>query len=244
MNLTDKDLELLDDYKSGALTEGERQALEKRLADDFDFRRQALLHWAVEASIPIATEQRTRDFLNDINQKLPPIPPPQNPWLRYFIVALAVALAAFAIWYFAFREAQPKLSPIVAGVFEPYPTYATTRGDDAKDKTTKAYEAYENKKYKNAAQLFNEAFNDKKDTILLYYKGISELGCGKIKDAEATLNQLNNSAIVPQAPLIFYLGLIEIEKNNTPKARYYLQKAANTEGLYKESAIKTLKKLE
>ena len=142
------------------------------------------------------------------------------------------------------NESGIQLKSPIAGDFKAYPSFNSTKGSAKKDNKTAAFEAYDAQKYSSAAPLFDKAFAEKNDTILLFYKGIAELAGGEATKAETHLETLQNSNIVPQQALFFYLGLAAAENKQTEKAMELLRKAAATKGDYQIVATHALSVLE
>lgn len=240
MELTDTDIEQLESYQEGTLTEGERLALEKRLAEDPVFRQEAELLWALTAGLSVAGEEQTRAFLKGINKTMPPVPPPPKPWLNYLLVALA--LAAIGVWYFLMREEEKKVSPAIAACFEPYPVLGITMsGSSQVNPRLLALRSYASNDFKKAIPLLERAFETERDSTLLFYKGISYLALGDNEKAIFVLELMQNSYSITNETLTWYLTLAYIASGEKEKASFLIQKLSNTEGGYQKKVKECLK---
>ena len=246
MELTDNDLILLEARISGTLSTLEQQDLEKRLAADAVFRKEAEAYGEVITSLNTLGDNKIKDFLRGIDLTMLPVPNLQkkvNPFKTFLAVA-ATFLILFTGWYFAVRESKPKLSEAVAAVFVPYPSDDKTRGEEKKDFQALAFQAYNEQHFNAAVPLFEKAFSQHGDTLLLFYRGVSQLGGGESLAAKTSLEKLQGSQIVPQEILPFYLGLVYLETGENEKSRLQLKKIAESDGVYREKAIQALKFLD
>ncbi len=246
MELTDNDLILLEDRIFGKLSEQERQALEKRLAGDAAFKKEAEAYNNVIASLNTLGNNKTKDFLRAIDITMPPVQQFEKKitWFKTFVKIAATFLILLTGWYFVQRAQSPKLSEDVAAVFVPYDSDFKTKGEIKKDFQTLAFQAYDRKHFNEAVPLFEKAFLERGDTMLLFYRGIAQLGGGESVPAKISLEKLQGSQIVPQDVLPFYLGLVYLETGEKEKARKQLKIIAESDGAYREKAIKALRNLD
>ncbi len=259
MILTDKDIENLDNYWHNQLPETDRQAMENRLKTDADFRKAADEMRLITEGLEVVRLRKMKARLIDLEATLPEIDLDEKEketpvrWLNprwWAMAATGLVLITAGIWFFnqnalARHEAtEGGLKSVAKDYFEAYTSLNSTKGNDQKDSKTAAFEAYDAQKYKTAVPLFEKAFVEKNDTILLFYKGIAELGGGESIKAARNLDKLESSAIVPQQALWFYLGLAAIENKESLEAIKQLKKVANTEGGYQQAAKSLLSILE
>ena len=244
MELTDKDIEQLEDFWKGTISEADRLALENRFETDLDFRKKAGELKLFTEGLRVLKEREMRQHIKDINTKLPPFDPPSSTnWLKIGIVALAIALAAFAVWFFMIREEELPLSPMVAAYFEPYPALGITRGEDDKNIKTEALRTYAVGDFKKAIPLLQRAFIVEKDTMLLFYRSIAFIGRGQPSNAVIILEGLHTSKTVPTDLVEWYLALAYIEVDEKEKALLLLKKVSNTEGGNQAKAIELIDKI-
>ena len=247
MTITDRDIEIIESYFNRTLSEEDNQTFEQRLQTDADYRKAVNEYQATAAILNTIREREQKAFLKNIEATMPPvgIPIRRLGFREWAIAAVGLLLVTVGIWWFLGRDEEGvKLKSLAMNYFEPYPSYNTTKGIEQKDKKTQAFDAYDAQKYKSAVKLFEAAFTERGDTMLLFYQGISELGSGTATQSEAHLEKLQGSSIVPQQALSYYLGLAAIENGQTEKAILYLKKAADTEGSYQNTAKSVLSALE
>lgn len=247
MILTDKDIENLDNYWHNQLPENDRLAMENRLKTDADFRRAAAEMRLITEGLEVVKMRKMKARLAAIEATLPEIKI-ETPvrWLNprmWAMAAVGLVLVTAGIW-FSRENTEGGLKSVAKDYFEAYPSLNSTKGNEVKDSKTAAFEAYDAQKYKTAVPLFEKAFAERNDTILLFYKGIAELGSGESIKATRDLEALQGSTIVPQQALWFYLGLAAAENKEPLKAIEQLKKAANTEGGYQQAAKNALSVLD
>ena len=248
MALTDKDIEQLEAYWQNTLSAENRLALENRLETDSEFRKEADNIRLLSTGLAVIKHREMRQFLKDVDSEMPPFNPnPPIQWVKIGLVALAIALAAFAVWYIFARpkEETSKLSPVIVAYFVPYPALGFKRSPGSADFRKEAILAYSKKSYNKAIPLFQKAFDLEKDSLLLFYQGIAYLGDGQAASAQPIFTDFQASESIPKQYVIWYLALSYIEMGQTEKALPLLQKVADTEGYSdnKNRAVELLKKL-
>lgn len=247
MALTDKDIEQLEAYWQNTLSAEHRLALENRLETDSEFRKEADNIRLLSTGLAVIKHREMRQFLKDVDSEMPPFNPnPPTPWVKIGLVALAIAFAAFAVWYIYTHTEKdaPKISPVIAAYFVPYPALGLPRSPESNFKE-KALLAYSEKSYSKAIPLFQKAFDLEKDSLLLFYQGIAYLGDGQAASAQPIFTDFQASESIPKQYVIWYLALSYIDMRQTEKALPLLQKVADTEGYSdnKNKAVELLKKL-
>lgn len=251
MEFTDKDIEQLENFWKGNISEADRLALENRFETDLNFRKKADELRLFTEGLKVLKEREMRKHIKDINTKLPPFDPPSSTnWLKIGIVALAIALAAFAVWFFMIREEEQPLSPMVAAYFEPYPALGITRGEDDKNIKTEALRTYAVGDFKKAIPLLHKAFDIERDSSLLFYESIALIGSGQSEQAKAILKNLKGTDALQFDSIEWYLALAYLETKDKENALNLLKKLADTdpsrflsEGVYQTKAKELLEKV-
>lgn len=241
MILTDKEIENLNNYWHNQLPETDRLAMENRLKMDANFRQAADEMRLITEGLAMVRLRKMKARLVGIEATLPEIDLTEETPVRrlnprwWAVAATGLVLITAGMWFFR-ENTEGGLKSVAKDYFEAYPSLNSTKGHEEKDSKTAAFEAYDAQKYKKAIPLFEKAFAERGDTILLFYKGIATLGSGESPKAALDLEALEGSTIVPQQALSFYLGLAAIENKEPMKAVQQLKKAANTEGAYQQAA--------
>ncbi len=244
MEFTDKDIVQLENFWKGNISEADRLALENRFETDLEFRKKAGELKLFTEGLKVLKEREMRKHIKDINTKLPPFDPPSSTnWLKIGIVALAIALAAFAVWFFTIREEVQPLSPMVAAYFEPFEPLGFKMGEDSNQRLKEALSMYAEKKYDKAIPLLQNSFIETKDSMPLFYKAVSLLAVGKSSEGQSVFEQMQYSSSYPifRDASQWYLALTYVDTQQNEKAANILR--GITKGGYKSKADDLLKKL-
>jgi hypothetical protein len=233
MALVDKEIAQLEAFWAGLLNETDQLELENRLLSDADFSKEAAKIRLVTEGVNVLRQRRMRQQLIELDATLPPIEPSFTlpNWAIVSIVALATALAAFAVWHFGFAEQpEPKPSPMIAAHFKHYqdPDFERS-GDKLENTATLARQTYNKRTYRKAIPLLEIAFQETRDSMLLFYQGISMLKCNESKKAKFIFEKIQNAQNIPKEWALWYLSLSYIEQNENDKARAILKTLITTE---------------
>ena len=242
MELTTKDIEQLEAFWKGNLSEGDRSAVQNRLDTDVLFYQEAAKMHLITEGLEVVKQRETIKRLKAIDATLPPIDPPHSMgWLKILIVALVIALAAFGVWYFMIKEEKPEVAAPIAAYFEPYPALGIRMGDSPDELKKDALVLYAQKEYSKAIPLLNDSFKATQDSILLFYIGVSHLALGQSSEAQAIFEQLQNTESVPQEATLWYLALSYMATKQYEKAKAILKNIQSDK--YKAKVQKLLEEI-
>lgn len=247
MELKDKDVELLEDFWAGNLSESDRLALEKRLQTEPDFSSEADKLNLVREGLKVMKHREMKAQLQELEKNLPPISVPRPfEFKRVWYYATGVAatlLIGLGVWYLGVREVRPKMSPLLAAYFEPYPAIGITKGTSDENLKTNALRTYAVNDFKKAIPLLQRAFEVEKDSMLLFYEGIAYMGNGESLKAIPLFEKMQSSLSLPYESIDWYLALAYAETNQKEKALILLQKGTITEGVHQPKAVELRDKL-
>ena len=242
MELTPKDIQQLEAFWEGNLSETDRLALQNRLDTDVLFYQEAAKMHLVTEGLEVIKRRQARQRLNAIDATLPPIDPPNSlGWLKILIVALVLALAAFGVWYVMIQKEKPAVAASIAAYFEPYPALGIRMGDSPDELKKDALVLYARKQYSKAIPLLNDSFMATSDSMLLFYIGVSHLALGQSLEAQTTFEQLQNTESIPQEAAQWYLALSYTATKQYDKAKLLLKN--NQSDKYKEKIQKLLEEI-
>ena len=165
-----------------------------------------------------------------------------------FWLAAAVLLLALPFGYY-FYENSPKPAQLSAeyGSLMPAPE-AVVRGENAIATTDlqHAFLAYEQADYATSFSKFQAiATADPQNTEAAFYAGLSAIGKKDAKQAEFFLEKVHLSPENANSnDAIWYLAMLELDKNNTQRAKDFLHELAATPNDWQEKAKMMLAKLE
>ena len=242
MELTNNDIQQLEAFWEGNLSEADRSAVQNRLDTDVLFYQEAAKMYLLTEGLETLKQRETLKRLKALDATLPPIDPPNSMgWLKILIVALVLALAAFGVWHFMIKEEKPEVAAPIAAYFEPYPALGIRMGDSPDELKKDALVLYAQKKYSKAIPLLNDSFKATSDSMLLFYMGVSNLALGQSSEAQAIFEQLQNTESVPQEATQWYLALSFTATHQYDKAKAILKN--NQSDKYKEKVQKLLEEI-
>lgn len=210
---------LIANYFSGKLTVEEKQEFERLLINDPEFKKQVSFEKKVKASIFKQNHNALKSDLKTIENNLS-----RKALLKkwYWIAASVVIFIAISFTFFGNKKNNEAL-------FAQYYTTAANTShpivrteNKAINKELKAYIAYENKDFKNAIPLFNEAYNNIKKSELLFYKAICLLETNKTNEAISMFLKHQTFKDVLYSKSMWYLALTYLKENQTVTAKQVL----------------------
>ena len=242
MELTHQDIEQLEDFWEGNLSEADRLAVQNRLDTDVLFYQEAAKMHLLTEGLETLKQRETLKRLKALDATLPPIDPPHSMgWFKILIVALVLALAAFGVWYFMIKEEKPEVAAPIAAYFEPYPALGIRMGDSPDELKKDAMVLYAQKEYSKAIPLLNDSFKATRDSMLLFYMGVSHLALGQSSEAQAIFERLQNTETIPQEATQWYLALSYTATQQYDKAKARLEN--NQSDKYKDKVQKLLEEI-
>jgi hypothetical protein len=230
MELTDKELDILEAYWNRTLSKSEYADIELRLAHDSEFAQKASAYLLAISTLKSANSVQKNAYLHQVDANMPPIPPLPF-WQKRSSVVTASLVGIASIVWFLIPIAMPQENDIMKTYFKPFANITQTMGEEELGKKLlDATDAYNKQDFKKAAVLYAPVFEDSKDSIHLFYQAVSLLGSGQYQAAQPILEQIQYSNTLPAETAQWYLALIYVETQQKDKASSMLQKFANTEG--------------
>jgi hypothetical protein len=237
VNLTEKDYMILENYLDGQLDDAAKDALQRRMSEDLDFRQEAK-----DFLLILAALKNKRNTI--LNNKLTAIEK-QNPYIikkeakRFSIKAWAgLAIAACFLSFVIYKNVTPTDKHDVMSYFEPL-AWETDKGIND-NKRVQAIEAYLNKNYAQAAIYFDEAFDEnKQDTTLLLFAGVSYLANQQAMQSLERLTPISRSQREKESDdARWYAALAHLYLKNTQEAQTILNLLIVSKSNYSENAKK------
>ncbi len=226
MELSEKDIILLENWREGALSATEEAELENRLRDDQDFR-QAVAYWEKLFNQGFKTggnerEQR-RAQLQALEAELPPVSPARirfSRWWGWLVLLLALLAILLKVgWPFNQEEPTGPIASIPEQFFTPLENDLAVAGPE--DSPGQA--AYNRESYAEALPLLIE--EARKDSLLLLFAGVAAIATNEDDQAVSSLNAIfgNESFIDYQSDIGWYLALAYLETGQIQAATLILQ---------------------
>jgi hypothetical protein len=205
------DILLLDDYIKSRLSETDRLIVESRLLtetdlkEDYDYLKsvanasritilQDKLKMLQEEELIIKTASESKDAAA-IHQ-LEPVKNNGKIWWKLGLVAGLLGVMALIGKYYIDNQGS-KYPSEYADLFENrfeeelilHTTYRSVEPpDNYTPEQRRAYELYSIKEFDMAAPLLEKLWEDKRDTLALFYWGVSEIGRGEAAEGEKIIN--------------------------------------------------------
>lgn len=239
------DLDLIEHYLDGSLSDTERLAFEERVRSEAELRVQVEEMKVIREGIVRASRKEVLKSLKELEATLPEVEAPIIPLWRttWLQVAAGISLLALCVYLLWPRTQEP--AQLFAEYFEPYPNIImpTVRGVVENDSTVKAqaYRAYDQQNYAEAIRLF-EAVQQKDEGVLLYL-GNSYLANGQPEKALPLFEKVLNNYDVFDEQAEWYVAVSYLKLEEREKAREALQKVVARESSYKSKAQLILEKL-
>ncbi len=163
-------------------------------------------------------------------------------------LAAAAMLVALPLGYHFYKNAET--APAIAAEYDnlmPAPQ-TIVRGENATGATAieQAFIAYEQADYATSYTQFEKILrNDPQNTVVAFYAGLSAFAK---KDWEAAENYLEKVHLAPpnteSSNAVWYLAMIELQKNNPKRAQDFLEELASTPNDWQHKAKTMLAEME
>lgn len=239
------DIDLIEHYLDGKLSDTERLAFEERVRSEAELRAQVEEMKLIREGIVWASRKEVLKSLKELEATLPEVEAPviplwRNTWLQVAAGISLLAVCAYLLWP---RTQEP--AQLFAEYFEPYPNIImpTVRGVVENDSTVKAqaFRAYDQQDYAQAIQLFEKLSTQ--DEAVLLYLGNSYLASGQPEKALVLFEKVLNDYDVFDEQAEWYVAVSYLKLEEREKAKVALQKVVARESSYKSKAQLILEKL-
>ncbi len=234
--------ELIEKYIQDTLTPQEQLEFDILLDADADFKKEVDFHMDLRKVAEAKDDDNFREMLSTIENS-----PDKKGNIKWWLIA-ASFIGGIGLAYFFTIGSPPSNEELFAHYFEPYRniTQPVVRSDAQKSLNETAFNAYENAKFKEALDLFDQVLLNKKEAPLLFYKANTLLALDHPKKAIAIFEQNINTVDIFSEKRYWYLALAYLKNNQLEESKKLLKKLLtipNSE-YKKNEAAALLKKLE
>jgi len=229
--------ELIEKYVHGTLTEEERLTFNELISTDAEFAEEVRFQEDVKV---VARHEDSDQFKQQLrsyeNQR-----PSSSKRRRWVAAAILVALLATA-YFTVFQNTNSKL---FAEYFEPYRNVVApvVRGDQSEALSSKAFLAYENKAYKEAASYFSQLIDTENESYYTFYLANCELALGQGTEAIVLLENYIATSGEFTDRAQWYLALAYVTTNENTKAKSHLERIVATNSYNHQEALQLLNHL-
>lgn len=247
MEQEEKDIELIDAYHKGKLTDRELSEFEKRRTEDAEFDQQAEDYLHVMSEIRSFGEQ---DFMKKLKSWEEGIAGQKTgkviPLKRMLAIAAVIIILMIPIGYLLLQNAsQPDNRELFLSYFQPYEDVISERSKE-QGLQEKGLSAYNQQNYRAAIAYFEGYLDENiQDKAIKVYLSISYLAVGEAEKAANLLEGVSKSATgLYQEVSAWYLALAYLDLNESKKAAAQLSVIAKQQDhMFKAQAEELLKEL-
>jgi len=233
MELNDHDLNLLEAYRSGMLSESERTAFEQRLEVSPEFKQAVGQILSLENTLEYIRGERLRVFLREKRDSYN-----RRRRLRRWMSGLAALLVISVGVWIIFKNipttpiqnpapghtpvrdtatASTPLNRIATARFKHYPAPNNMSPETTKPQDS-GIEAYKRKQYAVAIPLLEQEYKNSGDKQLLFFLGIACVADEQGAKAVAALEACREEQLVPQQENDWYLLLAYLRAGDKAQA--------------------------
>ena len=244
--------EEIEKYLTSKMSDTEKSAFEKRLAEDDDLRAELEAQKEARFFVMLAGREASKAEIKAIWEKLESESPRPffNPYRRYLIPAVAVValLLAFSLWYFNRPSAFKNTYEEIASIVDTKTMIPQQMGVGDDVRFAEANQKFRGSHYSEATVLLNELLSDYPQSDTLHYM----LGYAWLQEAKAekAIPHFEEIIQMPEANQVlkqrseWNLGLAYLLEENSTSAEAQFQKIEqDNRNLYQKNATQALKKL-
>ena len=232
------DIELIRRYLTEELSPNGLKDLEKRMAEDTDFKEEVEMHQVLGDGFKALHADHLKDKLNDWEEELNSSFSLQNTKsIRpYFAIAAAVTLLmAASITIYLFTKSDISNQELYQAYLTDFEPDIFVRGDEVVSDSVVAwlesgFAAFENKDFSTAVRNFQKiAADDSLDSLLdrrqqanlFIGLGVANLSLNNLSDAETNFQSVLDNPLYAEYGQ-WYLALLYLKNDETEKARSML----------------------
>lgn len=211
MKSSENDIKLLEDYIRGRLDESTAGLVKSRLEEDeslkADYQSLKVIIKSTQVTRLSSKMKMLQNFGTEggVNPNLTVTKRLTKPWPVWLKAACILGIILVSALYFILYNGK-SVPPEYLALFEEkfdteliiHPTFRTvTPTDQLTEEQRRAYDIYSIQKFKRAKPLLKELWENNRDTVALFYWGVSELGLGNVEEGLLILNKNELRGIQP-----------------------------------------------
>lgn len=256
MTQEELDIELIERYLEGRLSQEELNEFRQRLSRDRNFEKSVETYKAIIGGIKYSGENILRQKLKKLEASITAqenldkrkFGIPLKPIYSYSAAATILLLLTFTFIFILRHNPSPR--EVFTENFKPYSNVVmpTTRGEkfDKNDKNEQqeAFYLYDRERYQEAAFLFDKLLKQAEAPALLLYSGNSYMAAGDYDAAIKRLKKLSKLNTEYKHQAQWFLALAYLAKNEPENGKPYLEGLAKQNISYSKKAVKILEDLQ
>ncbi len=227
--ISEKDIEIIEAYLRGELSENELVTIEEKIKSDKDFASQVEMlrdmSVALKADVNGFNQTLASVMISEERKEKKVVP--IRKWLM-----VAAAIAALMVVFFLFNTSSP--DDLYTAYFEMPPENVITRNDASNTSLDQAITAYKRTDYRQALSLFDSM--NPKSTEVVFYSAMCHMAEGNHDQSVPLLESIQGTAGSLNSAVEWYLGLSHFQLGNNDQARDILTNLAEIDGYYARQA--------
>jgi len=189
--LTEPDLHIIEAYLHDRLRPEEKADFEQKMKLDPELRALVSQMRATVIAIRQSAMDEKLDMLKEEEKKMAVLDQSSfriTPLYKWVAVAAVLLIGLFFVFPL-FKPDDTIRNPYLAEHFDDYVLHSITRGNNSDQKVTPeqelAYNLYGTKQFHKAMPLLEELWEEKGDTLALFYLGVSEKAMGNEEKSDS-----------------------------------------------------------
>ena len=234
--ITEKDLQLIEDYLNQDLTATEIEDVKERLKSDPQFKA----HMEIVRDLPDAMNVDTEGFKHDLKKVMQSVETAptrvRRLQLRGIIWAVAATAAIVLAVNFLVQDSSP--DQLFAQHFNlPAENISVRSNGSVEESLTKGLEAYSAEDHDAATANFERYLADHPDEeAVRFFYSMSQVANEDYPAAEENLRRVEQRGGTYSTSAKWYLGLVYLKLEKLDAASEYFEELASTQGTYQERA--------
>lgn len=237
------DLDHIEKYLKGELTEQEMSEFEDVMRGDAEAQEQVAQHKQLLRGLEIGFNKELKELLIEEESKIQdtPVQKPSRIKSLYPLMGLAVAVALLIITFFTLRDDSLNPEELYAQYYKVYPNVESpvSRSESSEMNPFAAYEAGD---YTTAMANFTEMHtSDPENPALLFYSGMCQLELGQPKSAVELFHEVVNMQSKKYTrPAMWYQSLAYLKSGSIKNAKNLLEQLLREDDVYATKANEIL----
>lgn len=232
--------DLLNKYFEQTLTDEEKIRFEQFLKEDMEFQEEFNFQKDVKLALTLNERSELKAKLKSHHSK-------KSSFKRQWKISIATAAAVVLCFgIYSIFNSNPSAEQLFSQYYETYPnTVLPIVRDASSDQNIKqqAFEAYENKNYQKAIELFSNIYTSEGDEYALFYKAMSMIESNHDLENAKTILKDTQWTIEFKEKSLWYLGMVYLKQQQTEQAKTTLQKLSALGDYRKVQVEDLIKKL-
>lgn len=211
MKSSENDIKLLEDYIRGRLDESTATLVKSRLSEDeglkADYQALKLIIKSTQVTRLNSKLKMLRNFRTEggVNPNVTVTKRFAKPWPVWLKAACILGIILVSALFFILNNGK-SVPPEYAILFEEkfdteliiHKTFrAVTPTDQLTESQRRAYDQYSIQEFRRARPLLKKLWDNSRDTVALFYWGVSELGLGNVDEGLQILNKKELKGLPP-----------------------------------------------